>query len=342
MKNVRFALVGCGGFGEHISMVLKKLSAARIVAVCDPDTGRAKRLADMHQAEAYGDTATLYRDGEFEAVLIVTPNDMHCLNTVEAVGAGKHVFCEKPMALNTAECVRMAVAARTAGVCLMVGHKRRLRPTHRYMDELVKDGTLGSPVAMIVSAVWGQGTIPGWWADQTRSGGMLAWNGVHDLDFMRSICGEVARVRARQSGKSHVGHDYPDMVFVELEFSSGAIGTYEGGFYYPLVTEHESNSVRIICERGAVGFEGSTLTVRHQSQGSDPQSEVFAEFGFESAYRLELSSFIDWVVDRKPPVVSWVDGLRCVEIMDAAYVSLRTGGWVDLPLPEHRGLDEAL
>ncbi len=334
MQKVRFAVVGCGGFGEHLSKVLNKLPEAHIVATCDLDEQRARELGQVFDAAIYTETSRLYREAEFEAVLVVTQNDKHCENTVEAVEAGKHVFCEKPMARNLAECVRMAQAARKQGVCLMVGHKRRLRPTHLYMSELIARGRLGNPTAILVDAVWGQEQIGGWWAHASRSGGMLSWNGVHDLDFMRCICGDVARVRALQSLKTHKQHDYPDMVFVEMQFASGAIGSFRGAFYFPLVSERESSSVRIVCERGGIAYEGAQISVRYSDHGGELETKEFPEYGFESAYRMELSSFIRWITNNESPVVSWEDGLKCVEIMEAAYLSLNTGNWVDLPLPE--------
>jgi predicted dehydrogenase len=161
---------------------------------------------------------------------------------------------------------------------------------------------------------------------------MLAWNGVHDLDFMRCVCGEVARVRAFASRKTHVGHDYPDAVFVELEFHSGAVGIFQGGFFFPLIREHPANEVRIVCERGGVSYSGSNLSVESQSLGGEKETRVFPDFGFDEAYRIELSSFIGWIRDSETPVLTGEDGLRCVEIMEAAYRSLETGGFVDLPL----------
>ena len=149
---------------------------------------------------------------KLDAVYIATPTPLHKDLVIKALESGLDVLCEKPMARTVEECKRMINAAGEAGVKLMVGHKRRLRPTHLYMSEIIESGDVGQPVAINISAIWGQETIPGWWAKKGTSGGMLAWNGVHDLDFMRCLCGDVVRVRALESRRSHKSHDYPDAV----------------------------------------------------------------------------------------------------------------------------------
>lgn len=332
-KKLRFAFIGCGGFATSISKYLAELPKAEIVAACDVDRDRADTLAKKLAATPYYSTDELYKKADFDAVMVITPNDMHCLNSVEAARHGKHIFCEKPMARNIKECRDMVRAAQEGGVKIMVGHKRRLRPSHRYMTEIVKRGRLGAPVAINISCIFGKDSIPRWWAYNERSGGMLAWNGVHDLDFMRCICGDVKRVHAIQSKKSHMQHDYPDCVFVTLEFSSGAVGSFQGGFYFPLQAEFPSSRIAIICEQGGISYDGSTITVKHLAEGGDVIEKTYEEYGAPDAYRLELSSFIDWVLSDQPPVLSWEEGLKCVEIMDAAYLSIETAKSIELPLP---------
>ena len=310
--------------------MLKEISGAGISVVCDTDPARAEELGAYFQIPYFSDTGSMYANVDFDAVMIVTTNDTHCRIALEAAERGKHIFCEKPMARTVEECKQMINAAGEAGVKLMVGHKRRLRPTHLYMSEIIESGDVGQPVAINITAIWGQETIPGWWAKKEVSGGMLAWNGVHDLDFMRCICGDVVRVRALESRRSHENHDYPDAVFVELEFDSGAVGSFQGGFYFPLVKEHQSNEVRIICDKGGISYSGANLTVEHQSKSGEMKTRVFADFGFDEAYKRELSSFIGWLRKNEVPVLSGEDGLKCVEIMEAAYRSLETGKTVAL------------
>src|SRR5439155_18790057 len=115
--------------------------------------------------------------------------------TVAAAEAGRHVFCEKAMAVNVAECREMIASARAHGVKLMVGHKRRLRPAFATMGQILRSGLLGRVQTLAVTGFHWR-LVEGWWARRAAVGGLLFWAGVHDVDTLRYLCGEVASVYA--------------------------------------------------------------------------------------------------------------------------------------------------
>jgi myo-inositol 2-dehydrogenase/D-chiro-inositol 1-dehydrogenase len=124
---VRLALIGSGRMGSfHGETISRRLPDARLVAVADPAPGAAARMAEtLGAARAYTDPAQVFADAEIDAVVIAAPARFHADLVVAAATAGKHVFCEKPMALTLADVDRAIDAARTAGVVLQVGFNRR-------------------------------------------------------------------------------------------------------------------------------------------------------------------------------------------------------------------------
>jgi len=197
---VRFALVGCGNFGRFMGRFADGLERMSVAALCDS----SEESLGLAREEVSGDVpafatleACLTEGGDaIDAVMLATPNGAHCEQAIAAAQAGKHVFCEKAMAIDTAECWRMVDAAQAAGVRLVVGHKRRLRPPFARARELALSGELGEPVAIQLSTWHHYPGIANWWMRRDQCGGLLHRVGVHDVDFMRAVLGDVEAVTA--------------------------------------------------------------------------------------------------------------------------------------------------
>src|SRR5205085_471514 len=145
-KKLRFALFGCGDFGPHFAPYI--LEIADLEAICDPNPAALAAFEQRLQRpfHKYADAATLLENEDIDAVAITSPNFTHRDITLLAARHGKHVYCEKPMAVSVPECWEMVRACEKAGVRLMVGHKRRLRPPWARMIELREE--LGEVIAI--------------------------------------------------------------------------------------------------------------------------------------------------------------------------------------------------
>jgi len=335
-KRLRVAMFGTGDFGPEFAPYVNEF--AELVAVCDPNPQARARFAEktgLRLAE-YDQHEKLLSQSDVDAVVISSSNHTHRELAVAAAKAGKHVFCEKAMANSVPECWEMVRACEAAGVRLMVGHKRRLRPPWARMIEL-RD-RLGPVLAITACAYFDARPYnhQGWWTRRTGCGGILPVIGVHTIDWMRAMCGDVARVRALAAPQIDPRYDFPDTLHVSLEFHSGAVASLSVSLSYPLLRFRESGGPLVVCRDGGMRFvpflKHLDLSWQHRDD-QEPHFERFDDLGFDHAYRQEFGDFVRWITEGRQPCLTWREGLRCVEVMEAAHRSADQRGLViALPL----------
>ena len=209
---VNAAMVGLGRWGKSLMAAAANSERIRFTRTVDPIEG-------SHLDEAL-------RDGAIQAVVLATPHSLHRAQAVAAAAAGKHVFCEKPLALSVADARAMIEACKQAGVKLAVGHNRRFWPAMRALKTLVDDGRLGR-VLHIESHNSNENSnrVTGGWRTLEREspGGGFTGAGLHALDAMVSVCGPVRRVHAQLL---RYREEIPplDTMSALYEFESGASG----------------------------------------------------------------------------------------------------------------------
>jgi myo-inositol 2-dehydrogenase/D-chiro-inositol 1-dehydrogenase/scyllo-inositol 2-dehydrogenase (NAD+) len=234
-KPIGICVVGAGRVGGvHAATLAQSLPEASLAAVVDENLAAAAKLAERFGVAArFASLAQALEAGGFEAVVLTTPTFTHRALAVAAAAAGKHVFCEKPMALTLAECDEMIAAAERAGVILQVGFMRRFDPDFEAAWARIEAGEIGRPM-MVKSLTHGPGLPPAWARDLTTSNGMLAEVNSHDWDTLRWLAGadfqrvyaEVANFKGERDGV-HTPHFY-DNVLVNVRFESGALGSISG------------------------------------------------------------------------------------------------------------------
>jgi UDP-N-acetylglucosamine 3-dehydrogenase len=261
---------------------------------------------------------------------LCTPNDQHCPQAIAAASAGKHVFCEKPMARSVTDCKAMIAAADNAGVCLMVGHMQRLRPEYAAMAQVVRSGDLGRlRMASIEGFFYREPTS--WWARESIGGGLLAFVAVHDIDFLNYIGGDVTRVYAAAPPKIDDKTDYVDAIGVVMVFQSGAIASLTSSWRFPPLDLHDSRAVRLVLDGGSVYYDPLSDAVEVRAVGGPVQRMHFDRaISFDQAYRTEIANFAAWINGDSAPLLTGLDGLRCVEVMEAADRSVATGQPINL------------
>jgi len=340
-KRLQFALFGCGDFGPHFAPYI--LEIADLIAICDPKPAAlaAFRRQLNRSFHEYEDPIKLFEKEDIDAVAITSPNFTHKEITLMAAIRGKHVYCEKPMAVSVPECWEMVRACESAGVRLMVGHKRRLRPPWARMITLRE--ALGDVIAITSCQYYDARPydLHGWWTRAAQSGGLLNIADVHILDWMRAMCGDIDTVRAESPPQLDSRYDYPDTIHVELRFCSGAVATLNASLGYPLLKFREAGGPLVVCRKGGMRFvpflDHIDLYWQHSSDAA-PHHERFDDLGFHHAYRLELGDFVRWIQDGSEPCLTWREGLRCVEGMEAAHRSAAQNGSV-LQLPLYPDLE---
>ena len=219
MLNIGF--IACGGIARHHASRLANVRGARIVACADASAQAATSFADEFgtpDAQTYTDYRQMLRRDDVDAVWVCTPTFLHAAPVIAAAKAGKHVFCEKPMAMKHADAKRMAEAVKKAGVRFTMGFVRRFCPEWGKMKQIVQARTLGSPVIWRFAA--GGKPPNAWFRDEKKGGGPLLDGAIHNYDFALQMLGPVASVQASscQFDKTSVGADTASTI---LNFASG-------------------------------------------------------------------------------------------------------------------------
>jgi predicted dehydrogenase len=280
---VRIGLIGAGNMGHTHARSFQAIPGCTIVAAADIDRGRAEKLcAEFNIPSAYADAGELLAKSDCDAVTIVAPDAMHGPVALQCLRAGKHVLCEKPLALSYAEARRMTAAARRAGRVNMVNFSYRNWPCLEAVAALVHRGDIGDVRHVEASylqcwlsgKVWGDWRDnPGWlWRLSSRHGsrGTLGDIGVHILDFATYPAGPVTSVFCRlktfpKAKDDRIGpyvFDANDSAALTVEFANGAIGSIHTTRW---AAGHANRlHLKISGTRGAVEIDSDWATDRYR------------------------------------------------------------------------------
>lgn len=215
---LKVGFIGCGGIARHHATRMQQLKNARIVAVSDVVESAAQSFSKDFGGTPFTDYRQLLKLGEVDAVWVCTPTFQHPAPVIAAAKAGKHVFCEKPMALKIADAESMAAAAEKAKVRLTIGFVRRFDTQWGTLKRVIQSNALGRPVIWRFAA-GGRPANP-WYRDVRKGGGPLIDGAIHNYDFMLQIFGPVASVQASslQFDRTSVGADTASVI---VNFKSG-------------------------------------------------------------------------------------------------------------------------
>ena len=324
---IRLAMVGCGRFGEYLGEFIESNLPA--VACCS--CGRTKYGTTSLGGRSIPGECVMSRSTEligaalddFDAGLVMSPNGSHCADSIALLSAGRHVFCEKPMALTSAECEQMVKVATAHGLCLMVGHKRRLRPAWGRLIELVHGQRLGEVRAVNVNGWHYHPDIPDWWLTVGDGGGILHRAGVHDIDFCNAMLGDPTWVDASVGRRVREASEFPEVIWLAIGYESGAVAGLQVSLWFTPTHSRESFSVQVLGTAGAALLESTLDEGQLVQWGSDPGALNRERYddGYEVAYSRELSSFVAWISSGEQPILTWREGWQTVRIMEAAYQS---------------------
>lgn len=244
---IRVGVIGCGKIAQvrHIPEY-EANPDARIAALFDVNAERAHELAAVHGCTAYDSLDELLADPTVDAVSVCTSNATHAETTIKALAAGKHVLCEKPMAITLEECEQMVDAARERGLKLMIDQNQRFAKAHIRAKQLIDAGAIGTPLTF--RTVFGHGgpetwsVDPGtgsWFFDPKRAAmGAMADLGVHKTDLIQWLLGQtvvsatakIATLDKRDAEGNLVGVD--DNALCIYQMSGGAMGTMTASWTY--------------------------------------------------------------------------------------------------------------
>jgi predicted dehydrogenase len=336
MPELAVGLIGAGGIARaHLPAWLEL--GARVTVFTHDDSGA--RLAAEYADGRVRVARTLEEllEGS-EAVDVCTPTHTHREVALAALRAGRHVACEKPLALTPADVEEMIAEADRAGVLLFPGHVVRYFPEYAAMADAVARGAVGRPAVLRFTRT---GTYPvwsPWFADPTLSGGILVDQMIHDFDFARLLAGDVVRVHAQVRGHQEAPAPAGCVAAATavLTHASGAISHVHGVWGLP--DAQFRTTFRIAGRDGVLQHDSAqTKAFRVISQGGRADGEGIPATNLtESPFLTELREFASAVAGGPAPRVTARDGLEAVRIAVAASESARTGVSVETGAPGAR------
>jgi predicted dehydrogenase len=360
VDQVRVGVVNTSWYADALHLPsLTSHPRATVVALCGRRREQAQELAHKFGIPSvYTDYRAMFEQAGLDAVLIAPPDDLHYPMTMDALDAGLHVLCEKPLGMNGTQARAMAEKAAAAKVKHMVFFTFRWLPHTRALFELIQDGFVGRFYHCHISYVHGGGRdgMYRWRLDAARSNGILGDLGSHLIDLARWYNGEIGRVSGQLATYvSRPGADgrepmpANDAATLQVEFGDGAQGTIhvsavahvgERGLQQRIVLYGEAGTLEADFAFGNFGSGREAMAIRGLRAGEttfqelpipahiwgdvDPAQpmDVFNKQSVGDRY------FIDCILEDRPCSPDFEDGLRVQEVIDAAIESHQTGRWV--------------
>jgi myo-inositol 2-dehydrogenase / D-chiro-inositol 1-dehydrogenase len=317
MTKLKIGIIGAGYIGGVHAGILARDERVEILAVHDLAIESAERLVKSWGARVAKNAAEVIES--CDAVYITTPNTKHRDVAIAAAEAGKHVFCEKPMATSLADAQAVLDAATKSRVVFQVGHNRRFAPVYAKLKQMLTESH--PPHSAHVKMNRGELLQPEWVGDPNITGGFLYETTIHMFDMMRFLFGEVEMLQA--VGSSHEYSEIDDFS-VLLKFANGMHATFassaDASWLFPferveVFSHHETLVTREM--ESLVYTEG--LDGRHIEHSMHHLAKE-EKWG----YLQEDKSFIDSMISGSPPAVTVFDGLKSVELVEGCYRSVKT------------------
>jgi predicted dehydrogenase len=334
-----FGIVGSGYMGRTYAACLKRMdTGGRLVAVTGGS--RARSLADEFGCGVEASLESLLGRADVDAVILATPHSAHLPETLAAAAAGKHVYVEKPMALNTAQCDSMIQACRNAGVKLAVNKVLHFREAATAAKKLIDEGAIGE-VRMITARYTYVGSLhpdKPWTMERSEGAPFLDW-GAHCCDLLRWYTGsEPALAYAQYAG--YLEPPYLQTVMAEYSFRSGAMAQVWLSFELPAPGLVPADTYLIVGAKGMIELE----TFGKVRLGLGESWDLVAEqpaFDFINdpmspkrlkGFAAQVKDFVDAIHTDRDPIITGEMGRAAVEMVEAADISATTGEAVQLPL----------
>ena len=357
VKKLRAGIIGCGGIanGKHMPNIVKT-GRADMVAFCDIIEEKATKAAKEFgtaDAKVYVDYKKLLEDKTLDMVYVLTPNKSHSFITIDALEAGKHVMCEKPMAKTSKEARAMVETAKKTGKVLTIGYQTRFFKESQYIKKTIDRGDLGDIYYAKAHALRRR-AVPTWGVflnEEEQGGGPLIDIGTHALDLTlwymnnykpKSVMGSVyKKLNANGDCGNAFGPWDPDQFKVEdsafgfITMENGATIVLESSWAINMVEAYEAKATVCGTKGGADMKEGVRLNgdefgrlyVKKPDLGGG--GVAFYEGGADDPLVVEQNTFMDAITKGTPLVINPEEACVVTEILEAIYKSAETGKLIE-------------
>ncbi|MDP8254163.1 MAG: Gfo/Idh/MocA family oxidoreductase [Candidatus Alcyoniella australis] len=348
MGKFRVAQVGSGFISGVHNRALAAIPDVEVVAHCDIDAKLGKRFCKQHKIpDFYTDFGEMIKRPDIEMVTLGVPNYLHAQYTLAAAKAGKHVVCEKPLALTLADADKMIAACKKAGVVLGYAEELCYAPKFVHAKDLVDKGAIGEPFFVKQAEKHGGPYSPWFWQEDLAGGGILMDMGCHSIEFCRWMLGKpkVKSVYAQIDLYVHKKvTKQDDHVLMIIEFQTGQTALVESSWTLQggMISVAEVHGPQGVVHANLLQ-DGMGLKVYSEKGYAPERKETRGwhcpdwEWAFNNGYPGEMRDFVDCARNGGTPVETGEDGRVVLEIMIAGYLSAAQGRKIEFPFKPPRG-----
>ena len=339
-KVIRFGIIGCR-MGLAHAEGMQRCPGAKLAALCDPDKDileTARQTMMMEEVDCYSDYQSLLARKDIDAVIVASPDQFHCEQTIAAMDSGRHVLCEKPMAIDLEECRKMVSASKRTGRKLMIGQVGRYAPGFIATKDLISRGEIGSLYFVESEYAHDYTFAPGvgnWRMDPVRLRQPVLGGGCHSVDLLRWIAGNPIQVNAYANRKVLTGWPVDDCSIGIMKFPDDVIGkvfvsigckrdyTMRSVFYGTEGTIIADNtSPHITLFKKTLKPDGGLIPGNH-----DQTLGIIVPVNISNHNTTgEIMEFVDIILNDKPVLTDGVQGASTVSVCMALVESARLDG----------------
>jgi UDP-N-acetylglucosamine 3-dehydrogenase len=302
MKTLGVAVIGTGAWGKNHARVYKELDSTELVAICDVNGERAKAIADQLGVKAYTSSARMLKNEKIEAVSVCTWSTKLAKEALKALKAGRHVLVEKPMATNMKQAKELLKTAEQNDLHLTVGFLMRFIPGLQHIRGAVGNKKIGELVCATARRV-------SEWPERIGDVGVVKDTAIHDIDVMRYIFNEdPISVYAKTGCMRHI--KFEDYAQIMLTYKGGKSAFIESNWLTPYKT-------RLLTVTGS----DAIMRLDYMTQElwiEDPKENLQPRYPWQEPLRLELQHFANCIWKKEKPLVTGTDGLKALQIAEAA------------------------
>ena len=326
-SSIGWGLIGASTIAsEHMIGAIRAQAGHEVVAVGSSNPERGRKFAAQHEIDAsYDSVGALLADPRVAVVYISTTNELHRDQVLAAAKAGKHVLCEKPLALSIDDALQMAAACKAAGVVMATNHHLRNAATHRRIRELIQAGVIGKPLfARVFHAVYLPPHLQGWRLDKPQAGGGVILDiTVHDVDTLRFLLdAEPIEAVGMTQSASLAKEGLEDGVMSVLRFDNGVLAQLHDAF----TVKYGGNGIEVHGEAGSI-VGRNVMTQRGVGElllrNADGEQAVAVDH--VNLYERGVAAFCAAMRGEGQPAATAEDGIRSLNAALAVVQACRTG-----------------
>ncbi len=331
---LNFAIVGCGRIAQRHAEQIKK--TGNLVAVCDIIVERADALAEQYNAKSYYTIEDLLNtEKKIDVVAICTPNGLHAQHSIQSLQSGINVLCEKPLAIKTADCVKMIQVAKQCNKGLFSIKQNRFNPPVEAVKKVIDEGRLGKIYSVQLSCFWNRNAAyynSSWKGKKQLDGGTLFTQFSHFIDLLYWMVGDIIDANAYTANYAHQNIiEFEDTGVVILKFLNGAIGTVN--YTVNSYNKNMEGSLTIFGEKGTVKIGGQYLNeLEYQNiegykiddlPAGNTANNYGAYQGSMSNHDKVYENLINVLTNNASISASAFEGLKTVEIIEKIYQKIQ-------------------